>query len=204
MTGLQIDLDIYEDEEALLQGLKNGDRHACACMLKRYAPRVYAVALRMMGDPDEAEEVLQETFISACKNIQNFEGRSALGTWLHRIATNAALMRLRKRKEPQISLDTPIETLEGDDIPRQIEDWAFYPDDHVLGGETRQVLEQAISQLPETLRTVFVLREIEGYNTEETAELLNISPSAAKVRLHRARLRLRELLTPYFSGSEQT
>lgn len=202
MNGLTIDLNIYDDEEALLHGLLHGDRHACACMLKRYSPRVYAVAMRMMGDPDEAEEVLQETFISACKNIHKFEGRSALNTWLHRIATNAALMRLRKRKNREVSLDSPIETLDGEDIPRQIEDWSFYPADHVLDGETREVLEQAIAQLPDTLRTVFVLRELQGYSTEETAAALEISVSAAKVRLHRARLRLRELLTPYFTDAD--
>ncbi len=204
MTGLQIDLDIYKDDAALLQGLQNGERDACACMLKRFAPRVYAVAMRMMGDPHEAEEVLQDTFISACKNIHRFEGRSALNTWLHRIATNAALMRLRKRKTKEVSLDSPIESLDGDDIPRQIEDWAFYPADLVLDSETRDVLEQAIATLPDTLRTVFVLREIEGYSTAETAEMLNISVSAAKVRLHRARLRLRELLTPYFAEPADT
>jgi len=199
MNVLQIDLSIYDDEEALLQGLKNGDHHACACMLKRYAPRVYAVALRMMGDPDEAEEVLQDTFISACKNISSFEGRSALNTWLHRIATNAALMRLRKRKDREVSLDSPIEILDGEDIPRQIEDWAFQPAHQVLDSETRDVIEQAVAELPDTLRTVFILRDIQGYNTAETADMLNISVSAAKVRLHRARLRMRELLTPYFS-----
>jgi len=199
MTGLQIDLNIYPDEAALVQALQNGEHDACACMLKQFAPRVYAVAMRMMGDPDEAEEVLQETFISACKNIHRFEGRSALNTWLHRIATNAALMRLRKRKNKEVSLDNPIESLDGDDIPRQIEDWDYYPADLALNSETRDVLEQAIATLPDTLRSVFVLREIEGYSTAEVAEMLDISVSAAKVRLHRARLRLRELLTPYFT-----
>ena len=197
MTGLQIDLDIYPDEAALVQALQNGETDACACMLKQFAPRVYAVAMRMMGDPDEAEEVLQETFISACKNIQRFEGRSALNTWLH-------LMRLRKRKNKEVSLDNPIESLDGDDIPRQIEDWDYYPADLALNSETRDVLEQAIATLPDTLRSVFVLREIEGYSTAEVAEMLDISVSAAKVRLHRARLRLRELLTPYFSEPTAT
>jgi len=122
-----------------------------------------------------------------------------LNTWLHRIATNAALMRLRKRKNKEVSLDNPIESLDGDDIPRQIEDWNYYPADLALNSETRDVLEQAIATLPDTLRSVFVLREIEGYSTAEVAEMLDISVSAAKVRLHRARLRLRELLTPYFA-----
>jgi RNA polymerase sigma-70 factor (ECF subfamily) len=188
MNVIPIDLNVYSDEEALLAGLRAGDRHACACLLKRFAPHVYAVALRMTGDPDEAEDVLQETFINACKHVQEFEGRSALGTWLHRIATNA-----------EVSLDQPLANLEGEDIPREIADWTFYPAGHALDGETRQVIEQAIAQLPETLRTVFILREIEGLSTEETADMLGIGLSAAKVRLHRARLRLRELLTPYFA-----
>lgn len=200
MNVIPIDLNIYTDEEALLTGLKAGDRHACACLLKRFAPRVYAVALRMTGDPDEAEDVLQETFISACKHVQEFEGRSALGTWLHRIATNAALMRLRRHTPDVISLDQPLISLEGEDIPREIADWTFYPAGHALDSETRHVIEQAIAQLPDTLRSVFILREIEGLSTEETAQMLGIGLSATKVRLHRARLRLRELLTPYFAS----
>ena len=199
MTGIEIDLDIYPDEAALLEGLKRGDPEACACMIKQYAPRVYAIAIRMVNDPDEAEEVLQETFISACKNIDKFEGRSALGTWLHRIATNAALMHLRKRKNREVSLDEPIGTQSGDDVFREVQDWTIAPDDHAMNSETRDVLEKAIAELPDTLRTVFILREIEGYSTEETANILGISISATKVRLHRARLRLRESLAQYFT-----
>ncbi len=199
MTGIEIDLDIYPDEASLVEALKRGDPEACACMIKQYAPRVYAIAIRMLNDPDDAEEVLQETFISACKNIQKFEERSALGTWLHRIATNAALMHLRKRKHREVSLDEPIETQGGEDVYREVQDWTFSPDDHAMNSEIRDILEKAIAELPETLRTVFILREIEGYSTEETAQILGISVSAAKVRLHRARLRLRQLLTPYFT-----
>ncbi len=199
MTGIEIDLDIYPDEASLVEALKRGDPEACACMIKQYAPRVYAIAIRMLNDPDDAEEVLQETFISACKNIKKFEERSALGTWLHRIATNAALMHLRKRKRREVSLDEPIETQGGDDVYREVQDWTFSPDDHAMNSEIRDILEKAIAELPETLRTVFVLREIEGYSTEETAQILGISVSAAKVRLHRARLRLRQLLSPYFT-----
>ena len=199
MTGIEIDLDIYPDEASLLKGLQRGDPEACACMLKQYAPRVYAIAIRMVNDPNEAEEVLQETFISACKNITKFEGRSALSTWLHRIATNAALMHIRKRKRREVSLDDPISSDDGDEVYREVQDWAFAPDDHAMNSEIRDVLEKAIAALPESMRTVFILREIEGYSTEETANILNISISAAKVRLHRARLRLRELLAPYFT-----
>ncbi|HHB90398.1 MAG TPA: sigma-70 family RNA polymerase sigma factor [Anaerolineae bacterium] len=199
MTGIEIDLDIYPDEASLLEALKRGEPEACACLVKQYAPRVYAIAIRMLNDPDDAEEVLQETFISACKNIHKFEGRSALGTWLHRIATNAALMHLRKRKHREVSLDEPIEMAGGEDIYREVEDGSLAPDDHAMNSEVRDMLEKAIAQLPETLRAVFILREIEGYSTEETANILGISVSATKVRLHRARLRLRELLAPYLA-----
>ncbi len=199
MTGIKIDLDIYPDEAALIQGLKRGDPEACACMIKKFAPRVYAIAIRMLNDPNDAEEVLQETFISACKNIHRFEERSALNTWLHRIATNAALMHLRKHKHRELSLDDPIEIQGGDDVYREVRDATLAPDDHAMNSEIRDVLEKAIASLPETLRTVFILREVEGYSTEETANMLGISISATKVRLHRARLRLREILAPYFT-----
>ena len=112
MTVVPIDLSIYDDEATLLKGLQEGDNNACAWTPKRFAPRVYAIALRL-NHPQDAEEVTQETFISACKNIQNFEGRSSLGTWLHRIATNTALMHLRKQPPHQVSLDAPIQTLDG-------------------------------------------------------------------------------------------
>jgi RNA polymerase sigma-70 factor (ECF subfamily) len=199
MTDATLDLDLYPDEASLIQALKRGDPEACAVMVKQYAPRVYAIAIRMTNDPHDAEEVLQETFISACKNIHKFEERSALGTWLHRIATNAALMHLRKRKPHEVSLDEPIEIEDGEDVYREIRDWSYAPEDHALNSEIRDILEQAIAQLPDTLRTVFVLRDIEGYSTEETARILGISVSATKVRLHRARMRLRELLTPHFA-----
>ncbi len=199
MTGTDIDLQTYPDEASLIEALKRGDPEACAAMIQQYAPRVYAIAIRMLNDPHDAEEVLQETFISACKNIQQFEERSALGTWLHRIATNASLMHLRKNKRREVSLDEPIEIQGGDDVYIQIQDWTLAPDDHAMNSEIRDVLEKAIAELPETLRTVFILREIEGYSTEETANMLGISVSAAKVRLHRARLRLRQLLAPYFT-----
>ncbi len=107
MAGLTIDLNIYADEAALIDALLAGDKHACACMVKQHGGQMYAVALRIMGDADEAEEVVQEAFISACGKMASFEGRSKLSTWLYRITTNAALMRLRKRRDDTVSLDEP-------------------------------------------------------------------------------------------------
>jgi RNA polymerase sigma-70 factor (ECF subfamily) len=202
MPGLKFDLDVYPDEAALLAGLQRGEKLACACLLRRFAGQVYSVGLRLTANPDEAEEVLQETFISACAKVGNFEGRSSLGTWLYRIATNAALMRLRKRQLETVSLDEPAELSEGDLVPRQVIDWTFEPGQQMLNEELREVMEQALAELPESLRVVFVLRDIQGLPTAETAEALGISQAAAKVRLHRARLQLRERLSAYFADDE--
>ena len=148
-----------------------------------------------MKDPHEAEEVLQETFISAFKALPRFEGRSQLSTWLYRIGYNAALMRLRKRRLPTESLDEPVTTEEGDMLPRELVDWGSIPDELLLNQELRTVLDAALETLPESLRTVFVLRDIEGLSTAEAAEALGLTETNAKVRLHRARLALRERLT---------
>lgn len=155
-----------------------------------------------MKDPQEAEEVLQETFISAFRALPRFEGRSRLGTWLYRIAYNAALMRLRKRPVPTESLDEPVTSENGDQMPRQLVDWGSTPDDLLLKRELRTVLHAALDTLPATLRSVFVLRDIEGLSTAETAEVLSLTETNVKVRLHRARVALRERLTGYFAASQ--
>ncbi len=192
-----IERQTYATEADLLAALKAGDRQACAELVRRYSPKLYRVTLRILGTEEEAEEALQEAFISACDKIRDFRGDSRLGTWLYRIATNAALMRLRKRRDDHVSLDAPMETEEGAMLPRNLADWRFDPHHVVLTGELRDILEDAIQKLPETLRVVFILRELEGLSTLETANTLGISESATKVRLHRARLMLRELLAPY-------
>jgi RNA polymerase sigma-70 factor, ECF subfamily len=192
-----VDLSIYEDERELLRGLRRRDRLACTCLLKFYAPRLLRLAGQLMGDPDEAEDVLQEAFIRACDQIDGFRGESGLGTWLHRIVINTALMRLRARQ--------PVTT---DDIETMInqqpaQTWqsvagkSAEPSREVLGAELLEMMNEAISRLPERLRTAFVLRDIEGLSTSEAASVLGISESALKVRLHRARLALQEELTPY-------
>ena len=197
MPGLTIDLNIYADEEALIEALQRGDKYACACMIKHHGSQVYAVALRIVGDPDEAEEVVQEAFISACGKMGSFEGRSKLSTWLYRITTNAALMRLRKRREDTVSLDEPQVTDEGDLLPRQLGDWSVEPGQQALSSELRQVMERAVQELPPSLRVAFVLRDVQGLSTQEAAEALDITETALKVRLHRARLQLREQLAGY-------
>lgn len=199
MPGPTIDLTIYDDEAALLAGLRRHDPDACTCMVKRFAPLVYARALHLTGDHDEAESVLQTTFIKACDALQTFEGASGLGTWIYRIATNEGLMLLRRRK-PQVALDDVAETLQPDDVPQQRQAWAPDPLRAALDGELHVELEQAIAALPEPLRIVVVLRDIEQFSTQETAAQLGLTPGATKVRLHRARLRLREALAEYMAS----
>lgn len=194
----EIDLTIYDDEPELLAGLRRGERMACTCLLKRYAPRLYRLALNLMGDPDEAEDVLQEAFINACAHIGEFEGRSGLGTWLHRIVRNTALGRLRgqARRTGEVTYDEAELTT--------VRDSAAEPDDHVVARELGARLEQAILTLPAGTRAAFVLRDIEGLSTADAAVELGISESALKVRLHRARQSLRAVLVDTEAGAIPT
>lgn len=203
MAGLTIDLNLYADEAALIEALLAGDKHACAGMVKQHGSQMYSVALRIMGDADEAEEAVQEAFISACGKMTSFEGRSKLSTWLYRITTNAALMRLRKHRADVVSLDEPRMSDEGELLPRQLGDWTIDPSRQALSQELRQVMEEAVESLPPSLRAAFVLRDIHGLSTQEAAEALEISETALKVRLHRARLALRERLAGYLADPAQ-
>ncbi len=196
MPGPTIDLSLYDDEAALLAGLRRHDPDACTCLVKRFAPLVYARALRLVGDPDDAEGVLQTTFIKTCDALATFDGASSLGTWIYRIATNEGLMLLRQRR-PQVALDAVAGLLPADELPPPNQSWAIDPGRAALNGELRAQLAQAIAALPEPLRVVVALRDIAELSTEETAAQLGITPGAVKVRLHRARLRLRDLLAGY-------
>lgn len=189
----------HHDEAALIARLRAGDKAACAECVELYSNGVYRLALRLTQNEAEAEDIVQETFLSAFKSIESFEGRSGLGTWLYRIAYNAAMMRLRRGQPVTVSVD---EVESGDDgliVPRQLFDWCCLPEQDFETGESRAVLEQAIRDLPEKLKAVFVMRELEGLSTEETAAALSVSLEVVKTRLHRARLWLRERLTPYFA-----
>jgi len=187
------------DETELVTRLKEGDQAAFAQLVEDHASKIYRLALRMMGNEADAEDVLQETFLSAFKSIDRFEERASLSTWLYRIASNAALMRLRRKEPEQVSVDEPIERDDGDQVPRQLFDFCCLPEGDLLRDEARAEMTKAVEELPPTLRSVFVLRDIEGLSTEETAQALDLSISAVKSRLMRARLKLRERLSRYFS-----
>ena len=188
-----------DSDRALIERIRRGDKSACAECVERHSPGVYRVALRLTGNEVEAEDVVQETFLSAFKAIDTFEGRSSLATWLYRITHNAALMRLRRVRPDQVSVDDEEAFGEGTIIPSQLHDWCCLPEQDFESSEARAELEQAIRDLPEKLRVVFVMRELEGLSTEETAEVLDVSIDVVKVRLHRARLQLRERLSAYFT-----
>ncbi|HRW50958.1 MAG TPA: sigma-70 family RNA polymerase sigma factor [Caldilinea sp.] len=192
-------------ERALIRRIRAGDKTACTECIDLHSPGVYRLALRMTGSPEEAEDITQETFLNAFKAIDSFEGRSGLGTWLYRIAHNTALMRLRKKQPLYVSIDPPVEPEleERTPTPVQLFDWCCLPEQDFATSEARSELEQAIADLPETLRAVFVLRELEGLSTEETAHVLAVSVANVKVRLHRARLWLRERLSDYFTELAQ-
>ncbi len=184
---------------ALLKRLQTGDPLAFAQLVEENYGQVYNLALRMLGDPQEAEDVLQETFLSAYKALPSFEGRSSLSTWLYRIASNASLMRLRRKQPDTVSVDEPLTLDAGNSLPRQLVDWSNLPEEELLSSESRQAMDEAITELPEPLRIVFILRDLQGLSTAETGEVLGLSEGAVKTRLHRARLRLRERLSTYFA-----
>lgn len=186
-----------DSDRALLARIRAGDKSACAECIELHSPGLYRVALRILGDEAEAEDALQETFLNAFKSIGAFDGRSGLNTWLYRIVYNAALMRIRRRR-PTVSVDEPVLGEEGGEVPRQLFDWCCLPEQDFDSSETRAQLEQAIGELPEKLKAAFVMRELEGLSTEETAGALEVSEEVVKTRLHRARLWLRERLSGYF------
>lgn len=192
---------MVQTEQQLIDALQHRERRACDWLVERYSSRLYDVALRLTGHPNEAEEVLQETFINACRSVDSFEGRSGLGTWLYRITTNNGLMRLRRKTAPTVSLDAEEEAGEGEFTPRNLTDWTWDPEASALTTDLRSTLDAAVASLPPSLQAAFILRDIEGLSTEEAADALGISREALKVRLHRARLMLRERLADYVGNA---
>jgi RNA polymerase sigma-70 factor (ECF subfamily) len=185
-----------------LQALQSGDKAEFARLVDQYSTKIYHLALKMLNDEQDAEDILQETFIKASRSFTGFESRSSLATWLYRIAVNEALMLMRKRRPDIVSTDLDVETEDGQMEPIQIVDWCCLPERELLSGETKKVLNLAIEKLPKSLLTVFTLRDLNGLSIKETASALNLTETAVKTRLLRARLRLRAELSSYFMESE--
>jgi RNA polymerase sigma-70 factor, ECF subfamily len=170
-------------------------------LLGRYEDKVFRLAYRIVRNETDAKEILQETFVSIWRKLDTFKGDSQFGSWVYRIATNAALMRLRAhRRHPEVSTEElPIGYLDnyGQPLPTG-DNWSKRPDDELQSSELRAHIQAAVDKLPEIYRTVFVIRDIEGLSTEETAEALGISVPTVKTRLHRARIALRDAIGGYF------
>jgi RNA polymerase sigma-70 factor (ECF subfamily) len=186
------------DESALVANAKAGDTQAFTDLVKQYERKIYRLAKHITQNDEDAEDVLQETFLKAYEHIDNFQGNSKFYTWIVRIAVNESLMKLRKRKgDRTVSLDEPVDTGE-EMVAREIAVWEDNPEQQYSREEMQQILDEAVQSLKPDFRTVFMLRDIEELSTEETADALGISVPAVKSRLLRARLALREKLTRQF------
>jgi RNA polymerase sigma-70 factor (ECF subfamily) len=184
--------------EISLKALQAGDRSEFARFVDAFSPQVYRLALKILGNPQDAEDVLQNTFMKVLQAIGGFEGRASLSTWLYRIAVNEALMLLRRHK-PVVQLAMEYEEDNLDlQLPTQFTDWCCLPEEELLSTESKAFLDQAVQRLPEKLRVVFILRDMEGLSIRETGQALGLSDTAVKTRLLRARLNLREQLSQYF------
>jgi RNA polymerase sigma-70 factor (ECF subfamily) len=186
------------DELTLVAQSRQGDTRAFGELVRRYEGKIFRLAQHIIQNCEDAEDVLQETFLKAYEHLDQFQGNSKFYTWIVRIAVNQALMKLRRRKtDKSVSLDASIDTGE-DTIVREIAAWEEDPEQRFSREELGGILDSAIESLEPPYRSVFVLRDIDELSTEETAEALGLSVPAVKSRLLRARLQLREKLTRYF------
>jgi RNA polymerase sigma-70 factor, ECF subfamily len=183
--------DRMHDEEALVRSGLKGDREALNTLFARYARPLYQTALRLLGNPEDAEDALQDGLLSATRNFKRFEGRSKFSTWLTRIVINAALMRLRsQRSRPTISLEQEDPEQRDLTLGSRIPDGRLGPEDGYVRKERFEILERGLKTLPPALRSAVWLRDIEGLSTAEAARALGLSEGTLKSQLHRARSRL--------------
>jgi RNA polymerase sigma-70 factor (ECF subfamily) len=192
---------VRDDEAALVTAAKAGDNNAFDELVTRYERKIFRLAMNITQNQAEAEDAMQDAFLKAFQHLGDFQGGSRFYTWLVRIAVNESLMRLRKRRPNQVSIDETVETEEAS-MPRQIEDWGPSPEKRFAQSEMEGILTKVIEQLEPLYRAVFLMRDVSELSTEETADALGISIPAVKSRLLRARLKLRDLLQPYFQGSQ--
>jgi RNA polymerase sigma-70 factor, ECF subfamily len=186
------------NEVEVVKRAKQGDQQAFSELVNAYSERIYNLGLRILRKKEDAEDILQETFLTVIQKIDTFDGRSSFFTWIYRIATNTALMKLRKKKLQYVDFpDNP-------DFQESIEskvfiDWSQDASLNVYNNEVKQTLSEAISELSEIYKTVFILRDIEQLSIKETSKILNITEENVKIRLRRARQHLRDKLSDYFS-----
>jgi RNA polymerase sigma-70 factor (ECF subfamily) len=197
---------IIEDKDfELIQAINSGQFDLFHDLVKRYEKKLYNFSLRMCRNPSDAEDLVQETFLNVFRYLKNFRHETKFKNWLYRIAASTCIKKMRKSKfapEREISLEEFIPKEEAE-AQEQVPEWALMPLDKLLNEELSRMINQATLSLPEKYRLVIVLRDIEGFSTAETAHILNLSPSNVKVRLHRARLFLRDKLKGYFEHDER-
>ena len=194
---------VRDDEGALVSAAKGGDTSAFEELVNRYERKIFRLGMNITQNKEDAEDVMQDAFMKSYLNLDRFKGDSRFYTWLVRIAVNEALMKLRKRRPSQVSLDEPLAGADGDDsVFREIEDWGPSPEKKFAQTELNEILNGVIGELDPIFRVAFLLRDEEGLSTEETAQILGISEAAVKSRLLRARLKLRQKLNKYFRRSE--
>jgi RNA polymerase sigma-70 factor, ECF subfamily len=195
---------VRDDEAQLVSAAKAGDISAFEELVNRYERKIFRLGMNITQNREDAEDVMQDAFLKSYQNLDRFEGNSRFYTWLVRIAVNEALMKLRKRRPNQVSIDEPMTNDEDESVFRQIEDWGPSPEQKFAQTELNQILNGVIGELDPIFRVVFMLRDVEGISTEETGQILGISVAAVKSRLLRARLKLREKLNKYFRRSESS
>lgn len=191
-------------DEALVERARGKDVAAFEELLARYEEKLYRLAMRFVRNENDAKEILQDVFLSAWRNLAGFEGRAQVGSWLYRVTVNASLMFLRSRnRHPEIAVedvDPSVMSNVAEHAHHRGGDWSLQPDEKLQSEELKLHIQRSVDKLPDGLRTVFLVRDVEGLSTEETAELLGLSLPAVKTRLHRARLALRESIAAYFDA----
>jgi RNA polymerase sigma-70 factor (ECF subfamily) len=194
---------VASNDLALVHATQNGDVSAFGQLVERYDRKLLRIALSVTNNREDSQDVVQESFLKAFQHLAEFREDSQFSTWLFRITINQALMKLRKRRtSKEVSVDEDFEATE-DIFPREVADWAPNPEELYQASQLRDILIRTLEHLRPILRTVFVLRDIEELTVEQTAEVLDLSLSAVKARLRRARLQLRELLSEYFSQRKE-
>jgi len=193
-------------DNQLIEEIRQGRTGALDELVSRYETKVYNLAYRMLGNKEDAEDVLQDTFLNVVRSLSGFKSKSSFSTWLYRVATNAALTRLRQKSRREKSeeefLDEVYSVKDMSHSETPMVDWSDGPVKHLLDDEARRTMSAAIDELPEIYRAVFVLRDVQGLPASEVAEVLNLTVPAVKSRLHRARLYLRNKLSDYFVAEE--
>ncbi len=187
-----------DDDRAIIQRVKAGDYDAFEALVEKYQGRIYRHLRKMVNDTSHAEDLLQETFLNAYRGLRGFEGGSTFSTWLFRIATNTALMYLRKHRPETVEYDDAIQTDVNNAFSPASSQFLSTPLEMLLSSEGMHELEKAIDQLPVDYRTVLVLRDVEGFSLEEVSRIVNSSIAAVKSRLHRARNSVRVALNSYY------